>query len=83
MSKKVKTIYSQEYKRLLETLVALRQEAGLTQRDLAKRLGTHHSWVAKVELGERRLDVIETVRLIKVLGGDPVGVIQDIAKLVK
>ena len=33
--------------------------AGLSQRDLAARLKVPHSWVAKVESGERRIDVVE------------------------
>lgn len=77
-----KTIHSPEYKRLLELLAGLRQKAGLTQRDLAERLGVHHSWVAKVEIGERRLDAIETIRLIKILGGDPIKVIRRLVGMV-
>lgn len=40
-------------------LLAMRQKAGLTQRDLAKKLGREHSFVWRIEAGERRLDVIE------------------------
>lgn len=71
-----KTIHTDEYRQLLETLAALRRKAGLTQRGLAEKLGVHHSWVAKVEIGERRLDVLETIRIIKALDGDPVKVIR-------
>jgi transcriptional regulator with XRE-family HTH domain len=37
----------------------IRQAAEFSQRDLASRLDVPHSWVAKVESGERRLDVVE------------------------
>lgn len=79
---RVKTIYSIEYRKLLEALVKLRQQAGLTQRDLAGQLGVQPSWVAKVELGERRLDVVETLRLVKRLGGDPVKIVRQLAALI-
>jgi transcriptional regulator with XRE-family HTH domain len=44
-------------------LIAAREEAGLTQRDVAERLGTFHSWIPKAETGDRRLDVMELMRL--------------------
>jgi transcriptional regulator with XRE-family HTH domain len=45
-------------------LIALRNEAGLSQAELAKRLGKPPSFVGKYELGERRLDVIETMVVV-------------------
>lgn len=36
-----------------------RTDKGLTMRDLAIRLGKSHTYVHKVETGERRLDVVE------------------------
>jgi transcriptional regulator with XRE-family HTH domain len=37
----------------------MREASGLTQRDLARKLGRERSFVGRVELGERRLDVVE------------------------
>lgn len=54
-----KSIFTPEYRRLRETLRAIRAAAGLSQRDLAALLDVPHSWVAKVETGERRIDLIE------------------------
>ena len=56
---------------MLAVLVASRREAGLTQAELAKRLGVVPSWVAKVEIGERRLDLVEFVALSRALKLDP------------
>jgi transcriptional regulator with XRE-family HTH domain len=39
--------------------VELRSKADMTQRELARRLGREHSFVSRIELGERRLDVVE------------------------
>jgi len=46
----------------------LRLSKGLTQADLASRLGHPQSYVSKYETGERRLDFVETVRLCEALG---------------
>jgi len=54
-----KTIYSQQSERLCRILVDLRQQAGLTQRQLAKKLRREHSLIARLEQGERRVDLVE------------------------
>jgi transcriptional regulator with XRE-family HTH domain len=54
-----KSVHTKEYRALRLELRAMREKAGLSQRDLAAKLGVPHSWVAKVEGGERRIDVVE------------------------
>lgn len=54
-----KSITSQEYRVFLHELRAARRRSGLTQVDLALRLGETQSFVSKCERGERRLDVLE------------------------
>lgn len=54
-----KSIYSEEYRRLCAVLRELRQEAGLTQVEVAMRLDVPQSFVSKYESGERRLDLVE------------------------
>ncbi|HHG5368148.1 TPA: helix-turn-helix domain-containing protein [Pseudomonas aeruginosa] len=48
-----------------------RMDQGLTMRDLGERLGVTHSYVQKVETGERRLDVVEYVWYCAALGAAP------------
>ena len=43
---------------------------GLTQVGLADRLGQPQSYVSKYELGERRLDFVETILVCSALGVD-------------
>jgi transcriptional regulator with XRE-family HTH domain len=50
---------SPRYQAFLERLRAGREQAGLLQSEVAKRLGKPQSYVSKCESGERRLDVIE------------------------
>lgn len=59
---------TQAYKNLLTALIRLRNDAGLSQAEFAKRLGKPPSFVGKYELGERRLDVIETMVIVEELG---------------
>ncbi len=44
----------------------------MTQRDLATALGREHGMVGRIELGERRVDIIEAFDLFEALGADPV-----------
>jgi len=52
-------------------LRAARERKKLTQTMLAERLGRPQSFVAKVERGERRLDVVEFVRYAKAISLNP------------
>ena len=54
-----KSLVSREYRVFLVRLRQAREEAGLSQEGLAKRLGDTQSFISKVERGERRLDVVE------------------------
>jgi len=50
---------SNDYSTLVSLLRAARKEAGLTQVELAARLGVEQSLISKIERRERRLDVAE------------------------
>ena len=54
-----KTIYSRQSECVRKTLVVLRTKAHLTQRQLAAKLRRERSLVGRLELGERRLDMVE------------------------
>lgn len=49
----------------------LRQESGLTQVQVAERLGRTQSMVSKVEAGERALPLVETWAYSAAIGTDP------------
>ncbi len=66
-----KTIHSERQKRLCALLIAERKAAGLTQTVVADRLGKPPSYVAKYELGDRRLDVLEFLDVADAVGFDP------------
>jgi len=66
-----KSIYDDEYRRLIGLLRSERLAVGLTQQQVADRLGRPQSFVAKVEGFERRLDVVEFLHLCRAMGVDP------------
>lgn len=72
------SIYSEEYQRVIKRLRQARREQGLTQATVAEHLGKPQSFLAKVESGERRLDVLEFIHLAQLLSLDPANVIKDI-----
>ncbi len=55
----------------MAALVAARTKAGITQRELARRLGRSHSFVGKIESGERQLNVLEFCELADALKVNP------------
>ena len=63
-----KTLQSPRQEALCAFLVLERKKAGLTQADVAKKLGEHQSFVARLESGERRIDVVEFIRLAEIIG---------------
>ena len=73
-----KSIHSETYQRFTELMVQARKDAGLTQQQLADRLGKPQSFVAKYERGERRLDVVEFLEITEALECDPVGIVQSL-----
>lgn len=64
------------YVRLRRVLVERRMAAGLSQTELAAMLGKHQSYISKVESGERGIDVVEFVELVRAIGADPLRVLR-------
>ncbi len=54
-----KSVYSKDYKDIIERLKRARIEANLSQQEVADKLGKPQSYISKIESGERRLDVAE------------------------
>jgi transcriptional regulator with XRE-family HTH domain len=67
-----KTITSSKYSDLIHWLKQAREDQSISMRELARRLDEPHSFVQKVEIMERRLDVFEYTLYCKALGVDPI-----------
>ncbi|MCF6446196.1 helix-turn-helix domain-containing protein [Nereida sp. MMG025] len=61
------TVHTEAYKAVLGVLIDARGAAGLSQAALADRLGKPASFVGKYELGERRLDIVELMVVLRAL----------------
>ncbi|MBL8863468.1 MAG: helix-turn-helix transcriptional regulator [Planctomycetes bacterium] len=61
-------VHTPRYQRFLQKLREARQQAGLTQVQVAKALGKPQTFVSKCELGERRLDLVEVEDFAAVYG---------------
>jgi transcriptional regulator with XRE-family HTH domain len=66
-----KAQHSPDYQPVPGLLRALREAAGLTQRDLGDRLQRPQSWVYNCETGNRRVDVAEFVAWARACDADP------------
>jgi len=66
----VKTIHSKRHKQLVELIIKERKAAGITQVQLAKKLKRSQTWVARLESGERRIDVIELINICDAIESD-------------
>lgn len=60
------------YQRFLEALREARQDLGITQTQLAERLGNRQVFISKLERGERRMDVVDFIEYCEAAGIDPV-----------
>lgn len=64
------SLHRPQYELFRKMMVVAREEAGLTQVQVASGLGRPQSFVSKYERGDRRLDFTEFVEIANVLGID-------------
>ncbi len=65
-----RSLSSERHRALCALLLAERKKAGLTQAELAKRLRRAQSFVATIESGQRRVDVVEFLAFSEAIGFD-------------
>ncbi len=66
-----KAQHARDYRSVPTFLRQLRNEAGLTQRALGRRLRKPQSWVYNCETGNRRVDMAEFARWCEACGCEP------------
>lgn len=76
-----KAIVSKKQKFLAKRLVEERKKAGLFQTDLAKKLECFQSRIARLESGERRIDLIEYLQISEEIGFDPFELLKEVSKI--
>lgn len=76
-----KATHSARHARLIEILVQCRRDAGLTQAEVAGALGRHQPFIANIESGRRRIDVVELFDLADVIGLDVEATIAELSMI--
>ena len=76
-----KTLGSERHIALIEFLVGRRKAAGLSQEELATKMGEYQSFVARLESGQRRVDVVEFLALAELLEFNPTKALQEVGGL--
>ena len=61
-----KSIFTKDYKEIIDRLKQARIDVGLSQQAVADKLGKPQSYLSKIESGERRLDVAELKKLSEI-----------------
>lgn len=69
------------YKRVPGSLREVREAAGLTQREFARRVGKTQSWVYKSEAGLRRIDIAEFLHWCKGCDLEPLDATRRLLKI--
>ena len=75
-------VSSQSYRVAIGAVIDARKQAGFTQRNLATCLGKPPSFVAKIETGERRLDLVEFVAIARALNIEPADLIERVSRTI-
>ncbi|MFD9900958.1 multiprotein-bridging factor 1 family protein [Mesorhizobium sp. NPDC059025] len=77
----VDTLGTDRHKALIALLIKKREAAGLTQVELAAKLRQYQSFVARLESGQRRVDVVEFMKLAEILGFDASSAIKKLLRI--
>jgi transcriptional regulator with XRE-family HTH domain len=73
-------VVQKDYKVVGAILLRIRKEAGLGQDELARLLGKPQSFISTYERGQRRIDVLELIRICSALKSDPTAVMKELSK---
>ena len=65
-----KSIFTKDYREIINRLKQTRIDAGLSQQAVADKFGKPQSYVSKIESGERRLDVAEVKKFAEIYKKD-------------
>ncbi len=75
-----KSQFTDAYGAFLQALIAARKGAGVSQAELARRLGRDQPFISLIERGVRRIDVIEFYAIATALGVDSVSLYAEVVR---
>ena len=77
-----KSLRTEGHIALIQALIAARKNKGISQAELAISLKCHQSFVARIESGQRRIDVPELVILARALDANPQEILEQVSAFV-
>ena len=75
-----KSVFTGAHQHLVDALVEARRKSGLTQAQLAAKVGKDQTYVSIIERSQRRVDVLEFYALARAMGTDPIKLFADVAR---
>lgn len=73
-----KSVFSGAHRHVVDALVEARRRSGLTQAEVAQRIGRDQSFISLIENSQRRVDVLEFFALARAMGADPIAMLKEI-----
>lgn len=65
-----KSVHSKRQLLVASAISAARRSKGMSQASVAKALGRHQPFIANIESGERRVDIVELVDIARIVDMD-------------
>lgn len=74
-----KSVHSARHRLIADAIAASRRANGLSQAQVARALGRHQPFIANIESGERRIDLVELLDIAAIIGLD----VEDLVRRVR
>ena len=75
-----KSVFTGAHQHLVDALTEARRKSGLTQAQLAAKVGKDQTFISIIERSQRRVDVLEFYVLARAMGADPVVLFAEVAR---
>lgn len=79
---KTKTVFDKRYKTLVAEMVSIRKKKGISQAELARLSNMPKTTIGRIEIRDRRLDIIDVIDLLKAMGLSRAEILKVIEKIV-
>lgn len=75
-----KSVFTGAHQHLVDALIEARRKSGLTQAQLAAKVGKDQTFISIIERSQRRVDVLEFYVLARAMGADPVALFAEVTR---
>lgn len=75
-----KSVFSGAHQHVVDALVGARRQSGMTQAEVAAKVGRDQSFVSLIENSQRRVDVLEFFALCRAMNADAISLLHAIER---